>query len=168
MTPLIQMVRKYFRDRGIRNYRLTQLQFLTAVPDSDHQIWHRDNVEPGLTAIIALTDITHGATELVLCSHQIPIAELAWTFLRYSLGWTATPPVSTTMGAYVYAGDAILYDARVLHRGRGYTAQEYIGDRPVLVIRWDADLTPPPGVGMIRTAWHRYAGIIIGWWAPRL
>ncbi|KAJ1480353.1 hypothetical protein T484DRAFT_1811039 [Baffinella frigidus] len=63
---------------------LSQLQLLDARPDSEHQIWHRDNVQPGLTAIIAhrdnvqpgltaiiaLTEVGgRGPTELLLGSH---------------------------------------------------------------------------------------------------
>ena len=50
------------------------------------------------------------------------------------------------------AGDKVLYDARIFHRGRGNnTHKEADADRPVLVLRWDAAHTPPPGAGLIVT-----------------
>jgi len=60
-------------------------------------------------------------------------------------------------GSIGIAGDAIVYDARALHRGRGYKSG--ISDRPVLIIRWDAHDTPPPGTGFIGTQSAILSGI---------
>ena len=120
---------------GQTPFEVTQLQLLLAEPGSTHQIWHRDNSKRGLTAIIALCDVgANGPTELILRSHDAPAGTLA----------RGQQPVLGTMRA----GDALLYDARVLHRGRGYTEGP---PRPVLVIRWDALGTPPPGTGVFGT-----------------
>jgi hypothetical protein len=65
-----------------------------------------------------------------------------------------------TLLGCIDAGDAILYDARIFHRGRGNTSLEAVGnvDRPVLVLRWDASNTPPPGAGLIGTSVNRHVG----------
>jgi len=61
------------------------------------------------------------------------------------------------------AGDAILYDARIFHRGRGYRKSNRKSgeDRPVLVLRWDAAKTPPPGSGLIKTTASTYIGCFL-------
>ena len=78
--------------------------------------------------------------------------------------------------ASINSGDAICYDSRILHRGRGYgnsdnynnsngnsttnnkiTKQE-LEHRPVLVIRWDAHHSPAPGTGMIGTQLAKFQG----------
>jgi hypothetical protein len=229
-SQLIRLIQRFFHQQ---NHGLTQLQLLNALPSSSsttsHQIWHRDNTEPGLTAIVALTPITayNGPTELIIGSHQQPSILLA---MRRALlmdgGDDGTSgggekdeedddeednnnnnnnqasritqlPESQHLLALLDAGDAILYDARCLHRGRGNNSihhhhfvngrssshssnQNYDNnnddttideeedhdrdhhpvDRPVLVLRWDADLTPPPGGGLIPTALARYGGYI--------
>lgn len=60
----------------------------------------------------------------------------------------------------INSGDAILYDARVFHRGRGYKKgdRESDQDRPVSVLRWDGTRTPPPGAGLIKTTGNIYFG----------
>jgi hypothetical protein len=119
-------------------YRISQQQLLDAAPNSNHQIWHRDNSERGLTAIIALDDIgSNGPTELLLGSHV--------SF------WAAARGRAPLLGT-IRAGDAIVYDARVFHRGRGFAEGPR---RPVLVCRWDSYASPPPGVGAVGTLLQR-------------
>jgi hypothetical protein len=192
-SQLIRLVQRFFHQK---NHSLTQLQLLNAVPSSTttHQIWHRDNTEPGVTAIVALTPITahHGPTELIIGSHRQQSILLAlWRALLMGGGsddngggennedhfYAITQlPESQHLLALLDAGDAILYDARCLHRGRGNDSYHHtidekenhdhdhdhhdVDDRPVLVLRWDADLTPPPGGGLIPTALARYGGYI--------
>jgi hypothetical protein len=209
-SQLIRLVQRFFHQT---NHSLTQLQLLNALPSSrsTHQIWHRDNTEPGLTALVALTPITahNGPTELIIGSHRQPSILLAlWRVLmgggssggekddedhndnnHQASKITALLPESQHLLALLDAGDAILYDARCLHRGRGNNSihqhhhflhgissshsfnndtideedhdhDHHDMDRPVLVLRWDADLTPPPGGGLIPTALARYGGYI--------
>jgi len=57
LLELQSIVELYFRRNSISRYRMTQIQFLLAKPGSEHQIWHRDNVAPGLTLLVALDDV---------------------------------------------------------------------------------------------------------------
>ena len=144
--PLAETAAAYFAAHSPDGaYHVTQLQLLDAVEGSRHQIWHRDNAKPGLTCIIALGADgvgTNGPTELLLGSH----GSLVCASRRKE------PPL---LGSLLEAGDALVYDARVLHRGRGFAIGER---RPVLVIRWDSDRSPAPGVGALGTLAQRGLG----------
>ena len=144
--PLASVAAAYFAVHSPAcAYRVTQLQLLDAIEDSHHQIWHRDNAKPGLTCIIALGADgvgTNGPTELLLGSHGSLVGAVR----------RKEPPL---LGSLLKAGDALVYDARVLHRGRGFAVGER---RPVLVIRWDSDRSPAPGVGALGTLVQRGLG----------
>jgi Phytanoyl-CoA dioxygenase (PhyH) len=183
---LTRLVRNFFTNTvRVQHYSLTQIQLLNALPagssiiSTSHQIWHRDNTAPGLTAIIALTSITgnNGPTEIIIGSHQQPSI---WSAIVRAICNTsssgenddttavtdddlATPVTHHVLACLDQAGDAILYDSRCLHRGRSNDNGDsaVYTDRPVLVLRWDADLTPPPGGGMIPTAIARYGGFVL-------
>ena len=148
---LQDVVRAYFKENGIAHYELTDVQFLNAYPHSTNQIWHRDNKFKGLTAIIALQDIRqNGPTELIVGSHATSFS--LWNAVKQRESLLST----TLLLECIDAGDTILYDARIFHRGRGNNMKEE--DRPVLVLRWDNAKTPPPGMGMIVTMANTYIG----------
>jgi hypothetical protein len=173
---LPHLAREYFAQRGIKSYKLTQLQFLNAKPGSENQIWHRDNIAPGVTILVALCDVRNkGPTELILKSHLQE--QSFWASLQREWNDALTGSKSglseqVSSGhpllACLKAGDAVLYDSRVLHRGRGFPgtndiegAEDGCDDRPVLVLRWDALATPPPGAGLIVTTTNAYMGSIL-------
>lgn len=178
-TKLQQIVRSYFEKHNISRYELTDVQFLNAYPNkSTNQIWHRDNKFRGLTAIVALKDIReNGPTELILGSQNTDytLSSRYWTAAkRYFPPFLLTKFDNSTseledhvpnkpLLACIDAGDAVLYDARIFHRGRGNncsaTAEDM--DRPVLVLRWDAARTPPPGAGLIVTTSNKYWGKVL-------
>lgn len=175
-VSLQDIVQSYFDQHGIKRYQLTDIQFLNAYPDSTNQIWHRDNKFRGMTAIVALKDVRgNGPTELLIGSHQKDftlwsILLNAWQTYRQnenknsSLG-TKSLSLSTVLSSRpllgcIDAGDTLLYDATIFHRGRGYTNAHREEDRPVLVLRWDAARTPPPGAGLIVTTANKYVGCI--------
>lgn len=171
LVSLQHIVQSYFKQHGTERYMITQLQFLNAFPKSNNQIWHRDNKFRGLTAIVALQDIRgNGPTELILGSHHQNFSLLpqCWNiiqnclpanFKRCDMNGDDSFSELPLLGC-IDAGDAILYDARIFHRGRGNTSLEAVGnvDRPVLVLRWDASNTPPPGAGLIGTSVNRHVG----------
>lgn len=151
-SHLGDIAKEYFAHHGIEQdkYGITELQLLNAENNSNHQIWHRDNAGgPGLTALIALEDIgSNGPTEILLGSHE-SLKSMDEKSQNEQL-YAATADIrSSILLATLNAGDAILYDARVLHRGRGY--HDGSNNRPVLIIRWDVHDTPPPGTGFIGT-----------------
>ena len=146
---LQDVVQTYFKQNGIANYELTDVQFLNAYPHSTNQIWHRDNKFRGLTAIVALKDVRqNGPTELIVGSHEAKFS--LWNVIKQRDTLSDKPLLGC-----IDAGDTILYDARIFHRGRGNNVVE---DRPVLVLRWDCTRTPPPGMGMIVTMCNTYVG----------
>lgn len=165
-VTLSDIAQEYFSARGIaaHRYELVQLQLLNAEPGSTHQIWHRDNTQPGLTVIVAIRNVaSNGPTELLLRSHRGDTKEsiqtMLWPDRTSEHGKDYSPRIHERMLlASIQKGDAILYDARCLHRGRGYAMQQIgneealqFGHRPVLVIRWDAKKTPAPGTALIGT-----------------
>jgi hypothetical protein len=124
-------------------------------------MWHRDNVKPGLTVIVALRDVaSNGPTEIILRSH----CGDAYSKLEAD----ALCIEERILLASIKMGDAILYDSRCLHRGRGYGRNKrdkdedgvvrQFDDRPVLVLRWDAKQTPAPGTGLIGTTLNMREG----------
>lgn len=149
---------EYFKSHNIQKYKLSQLQLLDAIPNSTNQIWHRDNVNPGLTILIALRDVgCNGPTELILQSHDVG---------KMKLLFKNSNMLPRILLASIGMGDAICYDSRLLHRGRGYKKNVTNNDssirdrrrRPVLVIRWDAVDTPAPGTRMIGTQMNKIEG----------
>lgn len=191
LTPMTRIVQDYFSGQQPKvktNYGLTQLQLLNALPGSMHQIWHRDNTQRGITAIVALSPILHhGPTEVILSSHNQSSSALVLSSMKNYISYRntrigennntvdndidRTSPWTTMQHhhhllACLEAGDAILYDSRCLHRGRGWntsssSSSSLLLDRPVLILRWDADGTPPPGSGMIPTTISRYGGFVL-------
>lgn len=173
---LKQIVKSYFQQQNITRYELTDVQFLNAYPTSTNQIWHCDNKFKGLTAIVALKDIDdNGPTELILGSHSSDYSlrskykMAVWKYMPQFLkemedesnkdGEIISAPTKPLL-ACINAGDAVLYDARIFHRGRGNNGQNET-DRPVLVLRWDAARTPPPGTGLIVTTANIYWGKVL-------
>lgn len=187
-SPYLQdIVQSYFQQHGIQRYMLTDIQFLNAYPQSGNQIWHRDNTWRGLTAIVALCNIRdNGPTELILGSHQANFSVWSkwWNSVQnciraikrdenYDEDSVLGNQVPPLLLGCIDAGDTLLYDARIFHRGRGYGNANYsdnhnddeknngenaVLDRPVLVLRWDAANTPPPGAGIIVTSLNAYVG----------
>ena len=184
---LQQVVRSYFAEHNIPRYELTDVQFLNAYPNkSTNQIWHRDNKFKGLTAIIALKDVrANGPTELIPGSHrpEYTLRSMYWMALKdfmppfmRSIIVDESPSVQykenqtiqiKPLLACIDAGDAVLYDARIFHRGRANNItsdtdkSDDENDRPVLVLRWDASRTPPPGAGLIVTTANVYWGRVL-------
>jgi len=165
VVSLQDIVKSYFAKHKIERYELTDVQFLNAYPDSTNQIWHRDNTCCGLTAIVALKDVrSNGPTELLIGTHRSDFS--LWKVFHnavFESKETAGLSLGRPLLGVIDAGDAILYDARIFHRGRGYRKcdRESDKDRPVLVLRWDAANTPPPGAGLIKTTANTYIGCFL-------
>ena len=166
---------QYFASKGISadQFDVAQLQLLLASPESTHQVWHRDNVSPGLTVLIALRDVdSNGPTEIILRSHRGNehnfLGNVLWPNNDSSFAEDGLE--ERTLLASIDMGDAIMYDSRCLHRGRGYgksdggndqVATNFFGDRPVLVIRFDAKATPAPGTGLVGNTLAKWEGNLL-------
>ncbi|CAK0892576.1 unnamed protein product, partial [Prorocentrum cordatum] len=127
---------------------LSECQLLVSDPGAAPQMWHRDNQRPGLTVILPLTtvDAEVGPTQLLPGTHAGAWA--AASALLESGGAACAAPLE--------AGQALVYDARVLHRGLG--SSSYGHCRVVVVMRLDYVDTPPPGATIAQTALGRVEG----------
>jgi len=137
---------------------LSECQLLVSDPGAVAQMWHRDNRKPGLSVLLPFTDVDAevGATELLPGSHHLVAepssATAALQALQASGGALAAAPLA--------AGDALVFDARVLHRGLGNSS--YGRCRVVLVLRIDCDDSPPPGCTVLQTCFGRVLGHACG------
>jgi len=140
ITPLIQAYLSKHRSQT-KPY-LSEMQVVVTDPLSVDQFWHRDNITPGLTVIIPLTPVPHaiGLTNMLPYSHR--------NGLNSIVGETATP---------LRIGDALMYDARILHRGT--KNETYNRTRVAVVFRFDFE--PPPGQGFTMTAINAMLGRIL-------
>lgn len=144
-APLLPLIRAFF---GSGDFYRSELQLLTAVPSSAHQMWHSDNRSRGLSLLVPLVDFTleNGATQLLPGSHRLAQAHEA-------IGHG--PRV-----ACARRGSVVAYDARTYHRGLG---NETGTPRPAVVLRYDSPETPPPGVGVLGTMLHATAAGALHW-----
>ena len=127
--------------------------------------WHADNSSCGLTVILALGDISpaHGPTQLWPHAHSGQIVRA----LQHG-------PIPAIAGSDVHAdyrahealkerpilraGDALVFDARMLHRGLSNYSDE---PRPVVVWQFTDVATPPPGQGVLASMTkHSYMRIL--------
>ena len=173
VVSLQDIVKLYFEQHNIERYELTDVQLLNAYPNSTNQIWHRDNTCCGLTAIVALKDVrNNGPTELLIGTHgkDFSLWNVFWSAIFESSSINKDSSSNSVLQCgqpllgCINSGDAILYDARIFHRGRGYkkaNEESDDQDRPVLVLRWDSTRTPPPGAGLIKTTANIYYGCLL-------
>ena len=147
------VVSGYFRGMA---HRLTQLQLLDAHPQSVDQFFHVDNAARGLTVLVALDKVTieHGPTELLRGTEQV-FSETGALDVGMLLALLARLRSVERVCGKLGTGDALLFDSRTLHRGRGNRAATR---RPVLIIRYDPVDSPPPGIGTLGTAALRAFG----------
>jgi len=134
------LVTAFFKADGGSTHDIyrSELQLLTATPESKNQMWHSDNRRRGLTVIVPLVDFTleNGATQLLAGSH-----DASW---RCVVNDGATVLQAPT-------GSIAAYDARTYHRGLGNSTEE---SRPALVFRYDRASSPPPGCGVAGSLAH--------------
>ena len=125
-----------------KKVKLTTLQIVNSAPGSDHQIWHSDNKTQGITLVIPLVDINEkiGTTQLISRSHLL-LSSLPFHYR------VINPKLSR--GSYLWM------DCRVLHRG---LANQLAIERPILVIRFDQEDCPPPGMNWLETVLRSYLG----------
>lgn len=165
------IVKDFFQDpssgSAIR-HRMTQLQLLNSLPGSEAQIFHADNISPGLTILIALDDITstHGPTEMLVGTQHFSTSGsiqygtiFQYLVRRYTQRWLGNDLASnqgentTAVAIQVVHGtlkqkQALVFDSRILHRGM---ANRAMSNRPVLIMRYDPVKHQPPGVNTFET-----------------
>mmetsp|Transcript_177376 Transcript_177376/g.568770 ORF Transcript_177376/g.568770 Transcript_177376/m.568770 type:complete len:451 (+) Transcript_177376:349-1701(+) len=137
----------------------SECQVLATDPGAVPQIWHRDNLCPGLTILMPLTDVDDevGPTQVLPGTHRLVSTGRgrSWTEALAALGRSA----GAVAVAPATAGDVVLYDARLLHRGLGNSS--YGRCRVVIAIRLDYCDTPPPGETLWMTQVSRIGGSLL-------
>jgi len=125
---------------------ITEVQIVDSLPGSSIQIWHADNAYKGVTVMIPLVDLTevNGAT------YYIKGSQTLWDNMIDKI-ITIDRPLLT-------AGDGVVADARILHRGG---ANKSSSSRPMLVIRFDDKKTPPPGMTFVGATIRFYVAKIV-------
>jgi len=135
---------------------VTEVQLVITEPMALAQVWHMDNGHRGLTVMIPLEPVrTQGLQKVLLGSHRP--AQEAWEVLLDTHGpidsyripqgesphGAAVAPAPTGDDHVWDAGEALIMDSRLLHRGESNeSAHEAI---PILVIRYDLISQMPPG-----------------------
>lgn len=137
---------------------LSECQLLISDPGAVHQMWHRDNLKPGLTILLPVSEVTGelGPTELLPGTHHLlrGAAGLGSCFQSLAAAGGAVAP------APLSPGEALLFDARLLHRGLGN--RSYSNCRVVVVMRLDMLDTTPPGATVFMTTVFRLTGKLLG------
>jgi len=164
VAPLVSSFFRRFDAEGERVF-LSEAQLIIADPLADAQKWHLDAVaRPGLSFFIPLSVVTNerGPQELLPGSHHLHDRELprrerlrrCLSALCATSGVSSTAPVLARQDAEEadddeevcspwFAGDALVLDSRLLHRG---LKNESLGAPiPMLVLRYDLVSAPPPG-----------------------
>ncbi|CAJ1401824.1 unnamed protein product [Effrenium voratum] len=123
---------------------VSEVQLMVSDPCAVDQFWHVDNASSGLTLVVPLTAIPQemGATLLLPGSHHLfkqeSIPSRVAAFFASLLSANGQPAV------VLAAGDALLYDSRLLHR----TAANRRYDRTAAVLVFRYDFERPPGMGL--------------------
>mmetsp|Transcript_73596 Transcript_73596/g.204517 ORF Transcript_73596/g.204517 Transcript_73596/m.204517 type:complete len:455 (-) Transcript_73596:88-1452(-) len=134
---------------------LSEAQLVIADPCAEAQKWHLDQAAgPGLTIFVPLTNVEadRGPQAVLPGTHHLHDKQLPMrSRLRRCLGALSAShgALSVTAGeeraATWSAGDALVLDGRLMHRG---LENDGLGSPvPFLVLRYDLASTPPPGCG---------------------
>lgn len=132
------LTKEYLSDSS--DIYLSTMQIVESLPESDSQIWHRDNKSIGTTLIVPLVDLTEeiGTTEILAGSQCLSLS--------------TSPAVVSPI---VPRGSYVWMDSRCLHRG---VSNQGKVTRPILVIRFDKINSPPPGMSSLETLiWNQIA-----------
>ena len=135
-------------DTGTGRVYVSEMQFLLSDTGSASQFWHSDNTLGGLTFIVPLVDITtSNGTEIMPSSASWTKYIPHWAnryliHLNTPISWLASVGLVDTVTPVVKAGDAVIFDARCLHRGKGNAGGN---PRPILVFRYDFTHRRAPG-----------------------
>lgn len=155
-SVLAPLVHSFFRTAEANGQRvfLSEAQLIIADPCAEAQFWHLEGVGgPGLTAMIPLVNVAldRGPQELLPGTHwlqdrSLPLRE---RLRRCLAALSATHGAVNVTGKTPWAaGDALVMDRRLLHRGM---SNDSLGAPiPVLVLRYDLVETPAPGCGRVK------------------
>jgi len=162
LAPLLwEQLAQIASDRGLpRSKRpyLSEVQLVISEPCAAEQFWHIDNISPGLTVYVPLTAAPEemGVTQFLPGSHFFFAKHLS--IFRRIANWGSSCFASDGItGATMDAGDALIYDSRVLHRTSANRL--YNRTRVDLVFRYDYER--PPGITITDTHTLMIAGQVL-------
>eukprot|EP00913_Durusdinium_trenchii_P027476 g25768.t1 len=147
--------RKHFYLRGrIFEQQVAEAQ---ADPCAVDQFWHVDNAASGLTLVVPLTAIPGdmGGTLLLPGSHHLFSNQ--GTVSRVQNFFSSLLSANGQPSVMLNAGDAFLYDSRLLHRSAAN--RRYDRTAAVLVFRYDFER--PPGMGLIAAQIWSWTGNLL-------
>eukprot|EP00405_Crypthecodinium_cohnii_P036704 CAMPEP_0206545916 /NCGR_PEP_ID=MMETSP0325_2-20121206/12407_1 /ASSEMBLY_ACC=CAM_ASM_000347 /TAXON_ID=2866 /ORGANISM="Crypthecodinium cohnii, Strain Seligo" /LENGTH=452 /DNA_ID=CAMNT_0054044965 /DNA_START=97 /DNA_END=1455 /DNA_ORIENTATION=+ len=155
VAPLVYSYFKTATKGNMENEKifLSEAQIIINDPLAETQGWHLDNASgrPAITFLVPLTDIHHdrGSQAILPGSHRFCEGDLS---LSQRLG-SCFRALCESHGAIFVAtperkwaaGDVLVLDGRVMHKG---LANEGLGaPTAMLVLRYDLTDSPPPGSG---------------------
>lgn len=145
-----------------QNLYISEVQLLVTDPCAVDQFWHIDNTAPGITVLIPLTPVSEeiGPTHFIPSSHllfgEVPGAGRG-SFRRFSEFMSSILSMDREAVSPMNAGDALIYDSRLLHYGGANRL--YDRTRIALVFRYDFER--PPGVGVVGTQLLSWLGNVL-------
>lgn len=137
---------------------VSEIQLVVTEPGAMEQFWHVDNIAPGLTLVVPLTPVPEdmGPNLFMTGSHQF-FAQESNVLQRLQSCASSLLRSNGAAVATMEAGDALLYDSRVVHRGN--LNRRYDRSGVSLIFRYDIDR--PPGYGPVGTILISYAGSVL-------
>jgi ectoine hydroxylase-related dioxygenase (phytanoyl-CoA dioxygenase family) len=120
----------------------------------------------GITVIVPLVDLSLelGPTEILLGSQHLTQSRLLLSDQSSAMSrWRRALSTVTSMHPLVPFGSALFFDSRCLHRGLANTTPA--SPRPVLIFRYDRNVSPPPGHSVASTLLMRCLGRCLSAWA---
>lgn len=148
---------------GQRPY-LSEVQLLISDPCAVGQFWHTDNTSgPGLTVVLPLTSVPAeiGANCFLPGSHHLfgAAANHDPGFVsRVGAFVSSALSVEGTQVGAMGAGDALIYDSRLMH----YNAANRLYDRTCVAVVFRYDYERPPGMGFVGAQLTSWFGNILG------
>jgi len=138
---------------------ISETQILVAEPSAQKQLWHMDNRAPGLTLYIPLTDVPSdtGPTVFLPGTHHFFDRESGYITRAKRFCRSFLVSCGTIEGA-LSAGDAILYDSRVIH----HSSENCRLDRCCVAVVFRYDVERPPGMGVFGAQLVAWTGGILG------
>jgi len=134
---------------------VSEMQLLVTDPCAEDQFWHIDNRFRGLTLFIPITDVPAdlGPDVFLPGSHHL-FDESLGHFSRVRKFMSSFLASDGVSAGTMKAGDALVYDSRIIHRDAANT--RYDRSRLALVFRYDFER--PPGYGVLGTQLVAWSG----------
>mmetsp|Transcript_34386 Transcript_34386/g.78366 ORF Transcript_34386/g.78366 Transcript_34386/m.78366 type:complete len:483 (-) Transcript_34386:115-1563(-) len=161
LLPLVwEHLSKIAAQRGLSQEQrpyLSEVQLLVTDPCAVGQLWHADNVSPGVTVYVPLTSVPAeiGATHFIYGTHHLLRQELPLRRRLLSF-FSSFLTVEGLQTATMQAGDALVYDSRVFHK----TTENRLYNRTRVDLVFRYDFERPPGVGMLGTQGINLTGFL--------